>query len=491
MSFFSSSSVPPAARAFFGKGGVGGRGAPSSARPGAAAACASRAPSLRAAAGAAAALGLAAYLAAYLNSHCGPPPPAEACPAWLDGRYPPLAPDAAAAAWAAAAAAASPPFASAASATSASASAALSPAAAAAVPGARAPLPAPAPAHVDLVVIVPTAAAWVGRRAAFRRAWARTLARLPPGRSAALLFVLGSRAGPGGEGGPPRAPPPDADDADVVAVDCADLDGSGGWATPEADSATSCKVLAGAAAAVARFPSFYFLARVGDDAYFRADAFLARVAPAHLPGSPAPHLALGYWMGEHDIGLPGHTHALGGPEADARGAPAFRLSRAPPYLGGLGYVLSYNVTLAIVELAARVGAVDAYAEDVMTGLWLAGFAHAPPPRAPADAPAPGPGGAPPPPQRAAPGRGLTRVHTPCFHNHAEPVPAPARPAGWARLWLAAPCTPSSLLVHYMTDALWARAAADAGGDGAIECGGPPRAGWCDAPPWRWLAPATA
>ena len=50
---------------------------------------------------------------------------------------------------------------------------------------------------------------------------------------------------------------------------------------------------------------------------------------------------------------------------------------------------------------------------------------------------------------------LQRVHTPCFHNAATWAPAPQWPAGRAKRWRSAPCTPSSLLVHYMTPELWA------------------------------------
>jgi hypothetical protein len=62
---------------------------------------------------------------------------------------------------------------------------------------------------------------------------------------------------------------------------------------------------------------------------------------------------------------------------------------------------------------------------------------------------------------------VTRVHSPCFHNVAVPVPNEASWLGVAkRHWLAAECTSSSLLVHYMTPELWA--AIDANDN--LECG---------------------
>ena len=133
----------------------------------------------------------------------------------------------------------------------------------------------------------------------------------------------------------------------------------------------------------------------------------------------------------------------------------------PPFAGGMGYVFSYNLSLALATSASRVGLVDAAAEDAMTGFWLQPFAR----------------------------RRLERVHTPCFHNHAEWVPVRGRgPARVAKQWAAQECSPSSLLVHYMTPALWAHI----GEDGALrECGSMRRPAFCALPPFRWLPPMTA
>jgi len=344
-----------------------------------------------------------------------PGAPPGGCPAWLAAAYPPL--------------------------PAGGAAAALGAARAAAAGDAR-------PYH-DVVLLVPTPAAWADRRRALRRAFARTAARLPAGASAALLFVVGARAAgaaPGALGGAAAraaaAALPDAGEGDVLAADCADLDGEGGWVWPVADSATTCKVIAGLQAAVARF-RFGFLARVGDDAYFRFDAFLERVAPRHAAGS---NLVFAWWMAGGEVrDTPGAAAAGGGGAgggalaAALGGPPGFPLRHHAPYPGGMAYVLGENVTAALAAAADRVGLLDAAPEDLVVGLWLAGLGRA----------------------------RVARVHSPCFHNAATRVPSAHSLLGFpTRHWLAAECTPASLLVHYMTPELW-DAVRD---DGTLECG---------------------
>jgi hypothetical protein len=108
-------------------------------------------------------------------------------------------------------------------------------------------------------------------------------------------------------------------------------------------------------------------------------------------------------------------------------------------------------------VARRVGLADAYAEDVMVGVWLAAL-----------------------------GRDrVRRVHTPCFHNSAEWAPDPASPAGRSQHNLPAACTDSSLLVHYMNAParLWDRI----GDDGVLrDCGDNTPAAYCWWPPFSWL-----
>lgn len=374
----------------------------------------------RAAAAAAAAvvaiLGMRGLSAA--NAYCFDPPPrtALACPAWLDLHYPSLAPDVVAAA--------------------------LDDRSALGVEDGSASRP-----WMDLVVAVPSVSGWTERRAVFRRQFRRTAALLPRGRTVTLIFVLGTRAY---AGGPLPARPPDGDEPDIVYADCTDSDGPLGMWYPRTDSSTSCKVIAAMQLAIERW-RFHYFARVGDDAYFRFDTFLSRVAPAHLRARQ--NLAFSFWM-------PGGVHTAPAVQAVSSGPPGFPAACWLPYAGGIGYVFSYNITRALGGAATLVGLADAAAEDVMTGYWLA--ALAPSPR-------------------------IARVHSPCVHNHAEWVAMPAHVAGRAKYWLAAPCTPSSLMVHYMTPALWARVT-DAGD---LECGELDSAFYCQLPPFTWFNRLTA
>jgi len=358
----------------------------------------------------------------YLNVFCPaaePPGGGPLCPAWLEAHYPPLAPDVVARALANRA-----------------------------LHGFE---EQPRRPFVDIVLLVPSAVEWTERRRHLRAQFARTAALLPAGASAALLFVVGTRAY-AGVGAPPVLPAGEAEaHGDLLQVDCTDRDGKDGKDYPPSDSATSCKVLAGAVAAVDRY-NFHFLARVGDDAFFRFDVMLSRVGAAHL--AQASNLALAFWMPGGLIDNPEEQAERGGP-------PGFASRSYPPYLGGMGYVLSYNLSVALATAATRVGLRDAAAEDAMTGIWLFAFSR----------------------------KRLARVHTPCFHNHAEWVPAPpGRSAPVAKLWAAQDCTATSLLVHYMTPTLWARV----GQDGVLrDCGSMRRPGYCSLPPFTWMSPATA
>ncbi len=357
----------------------------------------------------------------YLNVFCPAdeaPDGGPLCPAWLDAEYPPLPPDAVARA--------------------------LALRSLHGFEDLRRPF-------VDIVLLVPSVAEWTERRRHLRVQFARTAALLPAGSSAALLFVVGTRAY-NGAGAPPVLPAGEAEaHADILQVDCTDKDGATGNDYPPSDSATSCKVLAGLVAAVARY-NFHFVARVGDDAFFRFDTMLTRIGAAHL--AEASNLALAFWMPGGTIGLPEERFERGGPAG-------FASQSYPPYMGGMGYVLSYNLSVALATAAARVGLRDAAAEDSMTGFWLFPFAR----------------------------KRLARVHTPCFHNHAEWVPAPpGRAAPVAKQWAAQECSASSLLVHYMTPALWSRI----GQDGVLrDCGSMRRPAYCSLPPFPWLNPATA
>ena len=109
------------------------------------------------------------------------------------------------------------------------------------------------------------------------------------------------------------------------------------------------------------------------------------------------------------------------------GPPGFPNPHSLPYPGGMGYVFGYNATAALAAVAERVGLLDAAPEDLVVGFWLAALGH----------------------------DRVQRVHSPCFHNTALPLSVPSWLTGLREhhFW-AAPCTASSLLVHYMTPELW-------------------------------------
>ena len=207
----------------------------------------------------------------------------------------------------------------------------------------------------DIVLLVPTPIEWGRRRRDLRRAFVRTAARLPQGLRAALVFVVGGR----GEKSPGATVTglPDATEGDVISVDCADLDGPGGWVWPTSDSATTCKVIEGMRSIVSRY-RFHFLARVGDDAFFKFDAFLLRVGAQHVRARE--NLVFAYWVQGNRLGDGPLQSALGGP-------PGLPLLSHGPYPGGMAYILGYNVTAGLAAVADRVGLVDAAPEDVIVG----------------------------------------------------------------------------------------------------------------------------
>jgi hypothetical protein len=258
----------------------------------------------------------------FANLQPGTPPK---CPAWLNERYPPTG-------------------------VSKSVDALVSSRNIYGEDGASSALP-----FFDIVLLVPTPIEWGHRRRDVRRAFARTAARLPQGLRAALVFVVGGR----GETSPGAtvAGLSDAAEGDIIAVDCADLDGPGGWVWPTSDSATTCKVIEGMRAIVSRY-RFHFFARIGDDAFFKFDAFLLRVGAQHVRARE--NLVFAYWVQGNRLGDGPLQASLGGP-------PGLPLTSHGPYPGGMAYILGYNITAGLAAVADRVGLVDAAPEDVIVG----------------------------------------------------------------------------------------------------------------------------
>lgn len=112
-------------------------------------------------------------------------------------------------------------------------------------------------------------------------------------------------------------------------------------------SATTMKVLAAAKWAVQTF-QFQYLVRLGDDAYFKPDAFLRQYVSKVLPISLACICFV----------VPSMTYQSAAGEVKA------------PYPSGMGFVITYDVAvwLSLAQNTLLWGA----PEDGMVGLWLAG-----------------------------------------------------------------------------------------------------------------------
>ena len=236
--------------------------------------------------------------------------------------------------------------------------------------------------YFDIIVMVPSVIAWKDRRNFLRTQFVRnqnlTLAR------ANLVFVVS---------GHDRAYKDVQDEVsvydDFFFVDCPDLD----VGEPEEGSSTTCKVLQGIQGLYQRY-DFNYLARVGDDAYFRFDKFLQNVAPM-LPAGP---WYIGRFFGNNPV-VQTHIQAHLG------------LATYPSYASGMGYVLSAPVTRYIAEASRILEFRTGFPEDAIVALWTLGT--------------------------------TTRRHdVPEFHNPPDDP------------YLARACDAESLLVHYMTPERW-------------------------------------
>ena len=315
-----------------------------------------------------------------------------------------------------------------------------------AVRGAAAPdaaAAAPPREKVDIVLVVPNPWPWAERRRAQFEAFLATARRARGAFTAKLIFVMGSESV---DGLPARESPDDAParaHADVLFVTapaCPDADAFvpsrwDGQQFPPTNSSTTCKVLEGIAVAVERF-EFNFLARVGDDAYFRWDYFLRERAAA-LPArglylgsiNSVQHVfdhlkpVFGGVEGEAVLFFPyatlvrparpphtprmQNTHTHGQPPSP----PHKHNTHIPLPNRGQGWVLSPDVARYLAQGYRRLPRLRTVGpEDAAIALHLRPFQISP-------------------------------VHTKDFHG----VGAKG----------GASCTATSLLVHYMTPALWA------------------------------------
>ena len=176
-------------------------------------------------------------------------------------------------------------------------------------------------------------------------------------------------------------------------------------------SATSCKVLA-ALSHVSKAYGFHFFVRSGDDAHFRVDQFLLRVAPRHVgeaarsrPGQR--YFAMGHWYVAREDNPSNNVEELA--QREEYGTWSF-----PRYPSGMGFALSGGLARALARLHDDLGLVDGYPEDGMVGMWLAGFSA----------------------------RAVGRIESPCFYNTRAEVEA------------LKDCRDEAILVHYMKPKHW-------------------------------------
>lgn len=234
----------------------------------------------------------------------------------------------------------------------------------------------------DVIAMVPSVAAWKDRRDFLRKQFARNQ-NLTSAR-ALLIFVLSED-----ESRQHVIRREALLYSDFLLTDCPDID----IGEPEEGSSTTCKVLQGIQRLHQRY-SFNYLARVGDDAYFRFDRFLQKVATA-LPVGP---WYIGRFLWDSSIN-----------EAPIYGE--LRMRHYPSYASGMGYVLSYHVARYIAEASRILEFRTGFPEDTIVALWILGT--------------------------------TTKRHD-VLEFHTPP----------SERFLGRACDEESLLVHYMTAELW-------------------------------------
>jgi hypothetical protein len=242
----------------------------------------------------------------------------------------------------------------------------------------------------DIILMVPSTVGSTDRGASLRIQFARN--QNLTSAKALLVFVLS---------GHNRIQPAIGQEAslynDLIFTDCQDLD----IEEPEERSSTTCKVLQGIQE-LHKLYSFDFLARVGDDAYFRFDKFLDQVVPLLLPVGPW-YVGRFFWDNSVDRA---HIQAH------------LQMRHYSPYASGMGYVLSSQVVRYIAEASRILEFRTGFPEDAIVALWILGT--------------------------------TTRRHdVPEFHNPPSLT------------YIARRCDNESLLVHYMTPEWW-KAIDDAG-----------------------------
>ena len=237
-------------------------------------------------------------------------------------------------------------------------------------------------AEYDLIVMVPSVVEWKDRREYLRRQFQRS--QTLTSAKVLLLFILSDEE-------KLNAISEAHEHLDLVFVPCKDSDQR---AMPEENSSTTCKVLRGIQHITNHF-TFAFLARVGDDAYFRYDHFWNSIRPS-LPEGP---IYMGRFNQDENVWeqhLQSHLW----------------LKTYPPYASGMGYIFSEEAAYYIGKASQLIEFRTGYPEDAVVALWLIGTR-------------------------------TLRIHSANFHNHLGGGPYKTKN-----------CTSDSILIHYMNPSLW-------------------------------------
>lgn len=201
----------------------------------------------------------------------------------------------------------------------------------------------PDKAFYVMLIIVPSVRDWKDRRSNLRKQFLRNKALTS--QTALLLFLMSSGLRPDND-----IEEEARSHEDMVSLDCEDVDSS----QPVEESSTTCKVLRGIQFAYESY-QFRFLARIGDDAYFRWDYFMDNV----VPGLPKGPLYAGHFFGGSKVLEPQIQEHL-------------FLDEYPPYASGMGFVVTWDVTKYITEASLILPFHTGYPEDATVALWLIG-----------------------------------------------------------------------------------------------------------------------
>mmetsp|Transcript_46 Transcript_46/g.160 ORF Transcript_46/g.160 Transcript_46/m.160 type:complete len:375 (-) Transcript_46:108-1232(-) len=258
-----------------------------------------------------------------------------------------------------------------------------------------------APKHKTRLFAFVTTSSNYEKMARLRKQWRRNIKKLPKESDAKLFFIVGEldmdfNKRPDEE--LQRLKNLNATTGDIlIAKGVTDTQKHIGGYCPEVPvSSTTQKVLWAVKWAVRNY-KFDYLARVGDDAYFRVDHFLKNVAPTQSK----ERLFMGHFYGP----VPACTNQLDGVRHK--------------YALGMGYIFTYDVAYHLAMLDPKLVRFDE-PEDGTVALWVSGL-------------------------------NLNRVHDTRFHNVKRMQglkPVPENYHAWA------PCSSDDILLHYVNGDMW-------------------------------------